>query len=45
MSKAYNVLPTNFIMQSLGYEEERRDGQSADGVDDQPSLAVSDLHP
>ena len=41
MAKAYNVLPTDFIMQALSYKGKRSDGQSSDDVVDQPNLAVS----
>jgi hypothetical protein len=41
MAKAYNVLPTIFIMQALGYQDEGSDGQRSAGVGDQPSLVVS----
>ena len=37
MAKAYNVLPTSFIMQSLGYEGE----EGSSDATDQPTLAVS----
>ena len=39
MAKAYNVLPTSFMVQSLGYEGE----EGSSDATDQPSLAVSSM--